>query len=73
MSIKTQVLKEIELHKKLRGKDKKSLKTIANEAGINYSGFLLWINNPGRGINDKTLDKIADVLGKRIILIDNTI
>jgi hypothetical protein len=69
-TIKAQLRREIALRGKLKGKDKKDLKTISNEAGIDYVGFCQWYNDDDRGMSDKNIQKIVDVLGKRLVLID---
>ena len=69
-TIKAQLRREIALRGKLKGKDKKDLKTIANESGIDYMGFRQWYNEDERGMSDKNIQKILDSLGKRLVLID---
>lgn len=43
---------------------------IAERSGISYSTLRKWIVEDGRGISDRTLDKIASALDKVIILTD---
>ena len=47
--------------------------SIARDVGISYSGLRKWVKDDDRSIGDKTLDRIADVLGKKIILIDKDV
>jgi len=73
MTIKDQLRREIALRGKLKGKDKKDLKMIAKESGINYAGFCQWYSDSDRGMIDKNIEKIAEALGKRLVLIDKSI
>ena len=75
MGIKGQIITELELRKMLKpGSDSKTtLKEISTRTGLNYGGLLKWVNNPERSISDSSLDKIAEVLGKKIILVDKNI
>ena len=70
MTIKQQLKREIELRGKLKGSEKMSLKAIAKASNIDYNGLLIWYNDDERGMSDKNLQKILDVLGKRFVLID---
>ncbi len=72
MGIKEQILDEIALKKRVRGSGV-NLKAIAKDTGLSYNGLLKWRNEPERSIGDKSLDKIAKALGKRIILINRDI
>lgn len=72
MSIKDQILDEIALKKRVRGSGV-NLKAIAKDTGLSYNGLLKWARDPERSIGDKSLDKIAKALGKRIILIDKDV
>ena len=73
MSIKRQIIKEIELKKRMRGDDKISLKDISRRTNISYSGLRYWLEDDGRSMGDDKLDKIVGVLGKRFILVDKDV
>lgn len=75
MGIKEQIITELELKKMLKtgSGGKVTLKDISIKTGLNYGGLLKWRNSVDRSIGDSSLDKIAEALGKRIILIDKDI
>lgn len=72
MGIKQQIIDEIELRKSLK-KDRVNLSQMARDIGVSYSGLRKWVNEEDRGISDSTLDKIAEYMGKRIVLISRDI
>lgn len=51
--------------------DKLSVKVMCKEIGVDYGGFIKWMGDEDRGIRDGTLDKIAEYMGKKIVLIDD--
>ena len=70
MTIKEQIRREIELRGKLKGSEKMSIKAISKASNLEYTGFLKWYNEDSRGMSDKNIQKVLDVLGKRLVLID---
>jgi len=72
-SIKTQLKRQIKLVGEIKGNNKKDLKTIAREAGIQYSGFLKWYNDDNINMTEKNLEKVATVLGKSLLLVDKQV
>jgi transcriptional regulator with XRE-family HTH domain len=74
MGIKDRILREYELRNSLtRSKGKINFKDMAKSIGVSYTGLLRWKNNKDRSISDATLDKIADYMGKEVVLIDKEI
>jgi transcriptional regulator with XRE-family HTH domain len=76
MSIKQQIVSEIELRKLLRveKKDKLTYRKIAKEIGMTPNGLSRWVTDKkGRGIGSDKLEKIAEILGKKFILVDKDI
>jgi transcriptional regulator with XRE-family HTH domain len=71
MGIKSQIILEMELRRKLRGDSRMTYKDIARESGVSYSGLMKWVREEGRGIGDGSIDSILGVLGKRVIIVDN--
>jgi transcriptional regulator with XRE-family HTH domain len=72
MGIKQQIIEEFELRKRLKD-DRVNLTQMAKDIGVSYSGLRKWMNDDTRGINDATLDKMAEYMGKRIVLISKDV
>ena len=68
--IKNQIKKEIELRSHLNNSEKMCIKQVAKAAGISYTGLQKFLREPERGMSDKNLEKVSNVLNKRIVLID---
>lgn len=73
MNIKQQIVNEIELRKLLRGNTKTTYKKIAKETGVSYNSILKWVKDNNKTITLRSLEKIADNLGKRFIMVDKEI
>ena len=63
------LIAEIELRKAANYVDN-NYRVIASRVGMSYSGFIKWVKNDDRGMSDSRLDKVADSIGKKIILVD---
>lgn len=72
MGIKQQIINEFELRSSLKN-GRINLTKMSKDIGVSYSGLRRWMSEDDRGISDSTLDKIADYMGKKIILIDKNI
>ena len=72
MSIKGVIIEEIRLRYNLKSGDvrKLNLKDISRMGRMDYDGLRCWYIDPSRSMMDYNLDKILDVLGKRVILVD---
>lgn len=71
MKIKQQIINEVQLRKKLRGEDKMTYRKLAKECNMSYNSLLKWVNGePQRGITINNLEKVAEKLGKKLILVD---
>ena len=69
MSVKKQLISEIELRKSLSRKDY-NLKVLSMKIGMSYSGLRRWVKDDDHNLGVGNLEALADVLGKRFILID---
>lgn len=72
-SIKELVISEVESRKLMRKNDRLTYKGLAREVNMSYNGLLMWVNNDGRSIGSEKLDQIAEVLGKKFVLVDKNI
>lgn len=72
MDIRQQLLNEMKLKKRF-DYNSYNYKRIAESCGISYTGLSKWISEESRGMSYITLEKIADRLGKRIVLIDKDV
>jgi transposase-like protein len=70
MGIKSQIITEMELRKKLRGEEKMTIKDVAKSSGVSYNNLLKWVNQPERSLGDANLEKVVSALNKKIILVD---
>jgi transposase-like protein len=70
MSIKQQIISEVELRRKIKGQDKVTIKSIAKTTGISYNNLLKWFNQPERSLGDANLDKVVSALDKKLVMID---
>jgi transcriptional regulator with XRE-family HTH domain len=76
MSIKEQIITEVELRKMLRAEkdDKLTYAKIAKAVGMSANGLSKWVTDKkSRGIGSDKLEKIAKVLGKKFILVDENL
>ena len=69
MSIKKLIISEIKL-RKTADFTNNNYSALASSIGMSYSGFTRWLRTNDRSIGDSRLDKLADKLGKKIVLID---
>jgi len=73
MSIKKQIIGELNLKKKLKGELKMTYKEVAKESGVGYTSLLRWIKDENKSMSIDSLERIAEVLGKKFVLIDKNI
>ena len=69
MSVKKQLISEIELRKRVSRKDY-NLKVLSRKIGMSYSGLRRWVKDDDHNLGVGNLEALADVLGKRFILVD---
>ncbi len=69
MGIKSILISEMEL-RKAADHANNNYRAMSLKVGMSYSGFMKWIKDEGRSLGDSKLDKLADGMGKKIILVD---